>query len=339
MECERGREIELNGLPGGCWHESDGSLDPNTGREIITPMSSGRILSLYVEECCSIALNAGYSGNSRNCGLHIHVAPTDMNSDVLFFRRMFNTAFVLEPVVYALMPESRRSNDYARWLRHDFDSMMDGDTCPILQWYGQADYHTGAHDSTRYRGFNLHALTSYGTVELRHHSGSLNHEKIRYWIKLGQYLVNYASNEYDHEALVRIETQASNVVEKFWLMVGELGVDEDTAQFYFERLKKFADGSVEEIFEATEERGPMEFEDYAARLNLARASGGGQSPPGQPAPTIGQHSSPDNPGRASSQTTSQTFTSDTHDSRDDLSIIELLTSNEVPPGLISGGDS
>jgi len=175
---------------------SDGSIHPSgeddIGKEFVTRGGmSGDELYLSINNMTSILQREGWYVN-KSCGLHVHVDARDLNARELAYILM--VAKLCEPVIYKMMPQSRDSSRWARRIPmslekinriHDEDDFIDSwyrshGTSPSMEKYNDA----------RYCGFNMHSRIIHGSIEFRHHSGTLNPSKIINWIEICQSIIN-----------------------------------------------------------------------------------------------------------------------------------------------------
>lgn len=118
---------EINGLSG------DGSLDH--GVEIITPPLCGKVFEnniIEIEKAChSIELNA-----RQSCGLHIHLDANDFRNDDKKIKHVLQTYYLIEQVLYGMLPASRTRGTYARPLAQRFtlDDIKSREDLDLI-WY------------------------------------------------------------------------------------------------------------------------------------------------------------------------------------------------------------
>lgn len=160
---------------------TDGSL--GDGLEIVSPVLSGEEGIQQIHRVCKLLSDRGLIVN-RKCGLHVHVEANDLRDvDILHVVTRY-TAF--EGEIDSWMPRSRRGSsngmcksatDTARlFLDADFKDMNGGQ---IRRRLGTP----GIHDDRRYSKVNLCPYIRQGTIEFRHHSGTVNAVKIENWVR------------------------------------------------------------------------------------------------------------------------------------------------------------
>jgi len=147
--------------------------DSSCGYEIVSPVLQGNEGLLQVAKVADILANMGLEAN-RNCGLHLHIGAGHMSVDQMrdIVKRWINNEEHLD----AIQPRSRRSsNPYCRSAKGYFD--MDG----LNKAQTVSDLANAQED--RYCKINLRSFQRHGTIEFRHHSGTVEADKIVNWIK------------------------------------------------------------------------------------------------------------------------------------------------------------
>jgi hypothetical protein len=117
----------------------------------------------------------------RCCGLHVHVDASDLSfSDIKMILRRYQK---FETAIDSFMPASRRGNNstHTRSLSPHTFTDTSGRVERLLQ--------------DRYHKVNVQCYVTYGTVEFRHHSGTLSATKIIAWLGFIKGFIK-ASKEY-----------------------------------------------------------------------------------------------------------------------------------------------
>lgn len=137
--------------------------------ELVSPILRGKDGLESVRVVCGILATAGCVVNS-SCGLHVHHEVADYKAKnleriVCFYRRAQDS-------IDMIMPVSRRgnSNHYCQPVAENTES--------VTRQYG-----------SRYYKLNIQSYYKYGTVEFRHHSGTVDAEKIIAWVIFTQAIV------------------------------------------------------------------------------------------------------------------------------------------------------
>jgi hypothetical protein len=167
----------------------DGSV--SGGGELVSPPLKGRDGKKQIKLACEALKEVGARVDSR-CGLHVHI---DVNGSAFNKEQVINIPKIYERYenfLDKLMPRSRRSvnNTYCRTLKgytHEVNQ--------YVEWRTEQDgNYTVAQIAeralgTRYKKVNLFSYVKYGTVEFRHHSGTIEFRKIMNWIRICQAIV------------------------------------------------------------------------------------------------------------------------------------------------------
>ncbi len=190
-------------MPSGVGVSDDGSLS-NKGKEFQTPKLSGKKGEKVLKELCDLLGKNDFYVN-KSCGLHIHLDTEDYHGDLNKLKKLILFYLNFEPVIYSYLPYSRRKNTYCLPLSSFYHEaeITEAQSVEELEqiWYREQDLEkikqrkSNGHDSTRYAGVNLHSLLSNGHIELRHHSGTIDYDKIRNWIKLHETILDTISTK------------------------------------------------------------------------------------------------------------------------------------------------
>jgi hypothetical protein len=244
----------------------DGSVEKDglKGLEVVLPPASGVALEQLVAGTCKTLKHHGF-GVNKTCGVHVHIDARDFKDNPKALTRLFKTYYSVEDILFSLNPPSRRKSRHCASVSHSycFDDFDEG--MSILQfesyWYGNKnnrlwlrgmtdqdelrDYMNSLkgekYQDTRYCALNLHALYRHGTIEFRHHAGSLNAEKILRWSRLLQEIIEYSASNYDEEKVVEL-AEMDTGVKKLKAVCKLLGFKKDQVDYLEERVKKFNDG-------------------------------------------------------------------------------------------------
>lgn len=166
---------------------TDGSLgDYTRGAEIVSPVLRGEDGFRQLQKVCDVAKQAGCK-ISQKCGLHVHVGARELEiGTVKNLVRLYAGA---EGTIDSFMAPSRRGpqagRGFCKSLRVnarllDRASTMDDIARAIGQSAGRHD----ARNLGRYCKLNLQSFWQHGTVEFRHHQGTVEAEKALNWVKV-----------------------------------------------------------------------------------------------------------------------------------------------------------
>lgn len=197
---------------------TDGSLgDYNRGCEVVSPVLSGddglRAVATVARE-----LRAMRCRITRSCGFHVHVGIGDRGPTWL--RRVYATYAAHEHLIDGIVPESRRSNQFCKTIRHYVRSVEQQQTI--------ADMTAAARD--RFCKVNLQAVVRHGTVEFRQHAGTVEADKACSWVKLMLRICAYAEASDG-------PVQMCGTLTEFLRM---LGCEDDEMSFWEARAARFA---------------------------------------------------------------------------------------------------
>lgn len=236
-------------VPAECGAGYDGG-----GREIQTPPASADKLEKLIGQMDK-ALKAGRSYVTTGAGLHIHLDGTGFG-DTASAIRLTNTYFVLEPIIWAMLPHSRRRNTYCEPMEKRI-SMSEYRQLVRTQsrrdkyylhkkWYksNNVSFFRNNHGKSgpRFYGFNLHALLAMKHLELRYHAGTVNPYKIRNWIWLHLHILNWVDKDYSRRKIENIR-RAETLEEKMNLFFSYCKVPRYLQDYVKFRVRRCASAS------------------------------------------------------------------------------------------------
>lgn len=208
----------------------DGSL--RNGIELVTDPASLDELEKMVKTYTKVLKKAGYR-IEQSCGLHTHIDARDIANSAEAITQVFKTVYAIEDIIFLLIDEDRRANNFCRSIRdsHAFNQIPHTDDLQEVaaHWYKLskermvANSRFGGRDvnGMRYSGLNLCSVFYRGSIEFRYHEGSLNWRTMLHWGAFLQAIVNYAIHEYDNNvitALFRTEYSLTKAKEVFKLL-------------------------------------------------------------------------------------------------------------------------
>jgi hypothetical protein len=196
-------------VPRGWRIVSDTSIsDEENGAEyVMTYPANGDFLLNRVDNITKFINNTGGFVDS-SCGLHIHINGLDMQLEEM--KRCLAIGKSMETWIYDMLPPDRKTSRYSKPLPNfDVKKLMNISTYSefVEFWYNKisnADITTEKYNESRYRGFNVHSRFINGTIEFRHHHGTLNFTSIEKWIKLCMAVVDtsFRMNKDSKEILI-----------------------------------------------------------------------------------------------------------------------------------------
>ena len=227
------------------------------GMEIVSPGGEGALRGMaglaQVQTVMAAIKSLGGIVN-RWCGMHIHHYAQDLSLDA--WKRLFATYLHFEEAIDSIMPPSRRGT------HAHYCSGLRGRT----MYVGSGMNETVEHDAYKAiaeaphatnlgwmfgRGkVNETALSLHGTVEFRHHGGSLSFEKAANWIALTQSMVETAADGTylppDNESWAA--TTPNDLDSLLYVM----GASAEMTEFFMSRQRFFAGAGSEMSVEDTD---------------------------------------------------------------------------------------
>jgi len=153
------------------------------GYEVVSPILNDNNFESEIKKVCEglASINAGIN---QSCGLHVHHGARDLTVETA--KNLVKMYKANESHIDSFMPRSRRDNNnqYVRTL--EAVSVASIESADDLR---DVSYAMG----TRYRKINLESFWRHGTVEFRHHSGTVEASKIINWVKLTRAMLNVAN--------------------------------------------------------------------------------------------------------------------------------------------------
>ena len=183
--------------------------DATCGYELVTPILRGlegletlkRVLQcmtkLQEEEIISV---------NSNCGIHVHLGTRNLSIDDI--KKFVSNYIRRESAIDLLMPLSRRGNRNT-WCHSNMGRTGFGSPRNNNEHFESVSY-TMSHVKnfnapnkrslsrmfdTRYVKVNTNSMSNHGTIEIRHHSGSLNPTKITNWILILDYILRMSRTQ------------------------------------------------------------------------------------------------------------------------------------------------
>lgn len=169
------------------------------GIEVVSPVLRGTAGEIAIAAVCRVLSEVGARIN-RTCGLHVHHGVSDIGENHLL--PIYTAYHAAENHFDRIMPPSRRegSNVYCQPCRP--------------RSFGRS----------RYTKVNVLSYSRYRTLEFRHHSGTIEADKIIHWIRLTRAFLSAPGGG----------------AQSFVRFLQSLSLPQDTVQFYIERYNHFA---------------------------------------------------------------------------------------------------
>tara|TARA_R110002074_G_scaffold255998_1_gene428420 strand:- start:1421 stop:2266 length:846 start_codon:yes stop_codon:yes gene_type:complete len=162
--------------------KTDSSVSSRRGRglELVSPILRGDNDMLILKNFMTM-LNELHCDVNRTCGLHVHVGARDWG--VKEFKNLAKRYAKFESAIDTIMPNSRRlsNNSYCRSNANYRDSNLQVVFAGINKCKTARDVMNHVQGG-RYYKLNLESFWKHGTVEFRHHSGTICPAKIENWV-------------------------------------------------------------------------------------------------------------------------------------------------------------
>lgn len=168
--------------------KGDGSLTSGGGIggggcEVVSPPLTGEAGMQQLATVLRVLRDLG-AVVDRSCGTHVHHDAADLTVEQI--KRTVIGWYRNQSIIDGLVAPSRRAAmnpTYCGPLRGEDITRVE--RCNTLSQIRNVPIN-------RYKTFNLTAYGKYGTLEIRQHQGTLNYEKIRSWVRLGQAIIDTA---------------------------------------------------------------------------------------------------------------------------------------------------
>lgn len=159
----------------------DGSVHGN-GAEIVSPPLSGEAGLEALRTVCRVLTGVGCKVD-KSCGLHVHVGCQGLQ--VEFFKTLVRLYRHYETAIDAFLSPSRRGNvnGFCQSSRVDYAALVRAETVQQVGVASGQTYFNQSRSSSRYRKLNLMSYPVYGTVEFRHHQGTVEARKAEMWVR------------------------------------------------------------------------------------------------------------------------------------------------------------
>lgn len=168
---------------------TDGSVRGRrgSGLELVSPVLRGEAGIESLRTVCRVLTASGCKIN-KTCGFHVHVGATD--KPVSFFKNLVKLYASAQSTIDTFLAPSRRgyTNGYCRPLAMTPDREARIDRALTIADVSAAIGQMGtdrasARGPNRYSKLNLQAFWQHGTVEFRHHQGTVDADKAVYWVR------------------------------------------------------------------------------------------------------------------------------------------------------------
>jgi len=237
-------------IPKECGIVEDGSVDGDDPYELVTPPLGGKAGEEWLHKLSGSLTSNGVQIN-KSCGLHVHLIAEDFKDKYVKLRNLVLFYNVIEPVIFSMVPYSRRFNNYCRRIKQviDIEKVKGVYSLEAFEkaFYGIGDKREiertkrGKYCDKRYAFLNIHNLFFSGkTVEIRNHSGTTQSGKIIPWINLHALILDYIASAKTVEINRVIKKMNNkNLLEKTDMLLEIIGINEKHASYLKSRQAKF----------------------------------------------------------------------------------------------------
>lgn len=211
----------------------DGSIQGSQGFEVVSPILQGEDGIQAVRKVCDILVSLGAQVNSST-GFHVHHDATTWG--IKEFRNLMKRFVKFEAGMDAIQPASRRNNNN-RYIGSLYSGYANTDINRQKQLFGAIDECNSVRKlaqlfGSRYYKLNMQCFFRTNTVEFRHHSGTVEADKVENYIRLTYAMVQDAK---DHTAVKAFSEQftAKDALDTMLAgLVRRARMSQDVAKFY-----------------------------------------------------------------------------------------------------------
>lgn len=243
IRTETGINVELvtySNKDASTWRlKTDSSVMSSTHNcmELVTPIlhgEDGMAQLLKVVECLQGKVDVNHT-----CGLHVHHGIAGMDANEL--RKILKFYLKYEAAMDKLQPISRR-NGHNRYCEHVFDGgILNPRILPRFKYLNKiksiSKLCKNNHFGHKYRTLNTAAFAIQGTLEFRHHAGTMNADKINNWVRLTAAIVGM-SKQTRGTVVHKTDYKDTYTTKQFLMeLKRKLLISNDTYKFYKKRYK------------------------------------------------------------------------------------------------------
>lgn len=168
----------------------DGSLSAlDKPFELVSPILRGEEGLRRIEKVC-LALESIGVKIANDCGFHVHVGAADL-SEQAYVDTFYNYAKA-ENVIEQCLPPHRRTSRWCKKVSTLLSRLRTATTRGEVRSMCHHDRYYSVN-AVAYEGERNHA--GHKTIEFRHHSGTINYQKISQWVRMCVKLVEYSEKE------------------------------------------------------------------------------------------------------------------------------------------------
>jgi len=233
--------------------QPDGSVQvthANQGQgscELVSPILRGEAGLATIRRVCAVLATINAKVNKK-CGLHVHMGARDLSHDEI--KKICKIWVRDENIIDMVMPVSRRANNN-RYCRSNLTKDTSAYNEPGTAMYTVDDMFNRISSARtfqqlqyavcpigRYHKLNLCAFAEHGTIEFRQHSGTVEADKICYWI---EFLDSMIAEARTRRTIGRRSTETGLArmapPRRVILHMSDMGVTSECAKFFRARAE------------------------------------------------------------------------------------------------------
>lgn len=218
----------------------DCSIQGVNGFEVVSPILEGEAGIHDVRRVCTILQQLGAKVNT-SCGFHVH--HNAANWGIKEFRNLFKRFVKFEGAMDSIQPASRRANAN-RFCKSNLVSDSIAECFAAIDSCNTVQKLSALYTDSRYFKLNLQSFFRMGSVEFRHHAGTVDADKVENYIRLTYAMV---ADSADHTA-VKVFAQAVTAKEALSVMLAGMvrrgRIEKRVEKFYKARADKFVPEAV-----------------------------------------------------------------------------------------------
>lgn len=279
-----------NSLPSAFGITNDGSLNSSgrtidgmiarEGLEVQTPILKGKQGEDVLRQVLTTFQKADFRVD-QTCGLHVHLDLTEEierggRAKTLFLKKIMAFYITFESTIESFLPSSRRGNRYCRDIRSQYSLpslLIVGSMEELMAWWyksmpehfrGYNRTNSNHNSNTRYFGVNFHCALNCNNLEIRHHSGTLNAQKVFEWVNLHTAILDWCSdpsNSINTIEDIYKELTDSLSIAKLDKLFKLLKLEDASKRYFIERHRKFAN-QANDTFESDMSIPDKKFEEF-----------------------------------------------------------------------------
>lgn len=213
----------------------DCSIRGDYGFEVVSPILEGEAGIHDVRRVCAILAQLGAKVNT-SCGFHVH--HNAANWGIKEFRNLFKRFVKFETALDTVQPTSRRANNNT-YCKSNTLGMSTTQCFAAIDSCNTVQKLSDIYGGQRYFKLNLQSFFRMGSVEFRHHAGTVDADKVENYIRLTYAMV---ADSAEHTA-VKVFAEAVTAKDALTVMLAGMvrrgRIGKRVEKFYKARSDKF----------------------------------------------------------------------------------------------------